>query len=428
MNIIAELLVVLVLLLCNGVLAMSEIAIVSARKARLHRLAAEGDRGAQVALDLAGQPNKFFSTIQIGITLVGVTAGAFGGATIADELTAFFLTIPKTAPYAETLSVSIVVACITYVTLILGELVPKRIASVAPEKIACIIAPPMATLAYVARPLVSVLSASTELITRLFGIKETEEAQVTEAEIQVLIDQATQAGIFEASEKDIIASVLRLGDRRVDEVMTPHHEICWINVNDSIEKIVEKVSEHPHSRFPVSEESLDVVLGVVDARRLFRKFLTGETVDLRAELKQPLYVPENTTALKVLEKFSETAEDMALVLDEYGGLLGLVTTDDVFASIIGTLPSKAMDEKWEVQRAEDGTLVIDAQMHIEYFKDLVQLDELPDEDEYNTVAGFLLHLFRRLPETGEAIDHQELRFEVVKLDRHRIETVRIKKL
>lgn len=301
-----EALVIILLLIANGVFAMSEIAIVSSRKARLQERADRGDAKARTALELANAPNEFLSTVQIGITLVGILAGAFGGATIAETLSKMLERIPWLSPYSEAIGVVVVVLCITYLSLIIGELVPKRLALNNPKQIASNIAGPMRGLSAITRPAVRLLTLSTNLILRVLGVRPSGEPPVTEEELEVLIEQGTRAGVFQEAEQDMMAGVLRLADRQVGVIMTPRTEITWLDVNDPPGELGRKIAESGHSRFPVSQDSLDNMVGIVQAKDLSTRLLAGQPVDLRAIAQPPLYVPETKPVLQVIELFRET--------------------------------------------------------------------------------------------------------------------------
>jgi len=328
-SVIVEGLVIFLLIIINGIFAMSEIAVVSARKSRLQQLAETGDAKARTALELATAPNQFLSTIQVGITLIGILAGAFGGATIARHLTSWLGDIPPLAPYSHALSLALVVAVTTYLSLIIGELVPKRLALNAPERVAAAIARPMQALSNIAYPVVHVLGVSTEFVLHLLGVKPSTEPPVTEEEIRSLIEEGARAGMFEEAEREMVERVFRLGDRRVGAVMTPRTEIVWLDSEAPLEEIRETIMGSAHSRFLVAQGSLDNVVGIAQAKDLLVHFLSQQTVDLTTIAQQPLFVPETMGALKVLELFKQSGTHMALVIDEYGGIQGLVTPNDI---------------------------------------------------------------------------------------------------
>jgi putative hemolysin len=421
----SEAFIVIVLLIANGVFAMSEMAIVSARKARLQQWANTGNARARVAVELANAPNQFLSTIQIGITLIGILAGAFGGATIANELAAGLRTLPFLAPYSHVIALAIVVLCITYASLIIGELVPKRLALNNPERLAVIIAPPMRTLTRLAAPVAHLLSLSTETVLRVFGVRPSVEPPVTEEEIRLLLQQGAQAGMFEAAEQVMVERVFRLGDRRISGVMTPRTEIVWLDRQASLEEIRRTVTESVHSRFLVAQGTLDNVLGVLHAKDLLALALLEQPLDLAALVRQPLYVPESMRALNVLEQFKESGTHIALVVDEYGGIQGLVTPSDILEAIVGDIPSAGeLREPQAVQR-EDGSWLLDGMLSIDEFKELFQLSTMPGEEQgvYQTLAGFVIMQLGRIPAVADWFEWEGLRFEVVDMDANRIDKV-----
>lgn len=345
-----ELLFILLLIMANGLLAMSEIAIVSARKARLQQRAADGDKGARAALELATAPNRFLATIQIGITLVGILAGAVGGATIAESLTVPLSRIPLVAPYSKAVSLGIVVLSVTYLSLVIGELAPKRLALQSPERIAAAVAPSMHLLSVIASPAVYLLSLSTEMVLRIVGMRPSLEPPVTEEEVRIMIEIGTQAGVFQAAEQDLVERIFRFGDRRVDELMTPRLQIVWLDVDDPREENWQKMVASGHSLFPVFRGNLDNVLGMASVGALWARMVMGQPTDLQASLVQPLFVPETMSALKVLELFKQSGLHVALVMDEYGSIQGLVTLTDVLEAIVGDIP--AIGERIEPQAVQ----------------------------------------------------------------------------
>jgi putative hemolysin len=424
-SVMFEAMVILLLIILNGLFAMSEIAVISARKTRLQQWANEGNPRARIALELANTPNQFLATIQIGITLVGILTGAFGGATIASKLALGLENIPVLAPYSRPISLAVVVLPITYLSLIMGELVPKRLALNSPERIASAIAGPMRALARLASPVVHLLGLSTEALLRGLGIRPSAEPPVTEEEIRALIEQGTRAGMFEEAEQEMVERVFRLGDRRVSAVMTPRTEIVWLDRDASLEEIQHIITESIHSRFLVAQGSLDNVLGVVHAKELLLHFLRGQPLDLAAMLLQPLYVPESMRALEVLELFKQSATHIALVVDEYGGIQGLVTPSDILEAIVGDLPVAGEPlEPLAVQR-EDGSWLLDGMLPVDEFKELFHLGRLPGEDQgvYQTLAGFVIMQLGRIPAVSDHFDWGGLRIEVVDMDGNRVDKV-----
>jgi putative hemolysin len=422
-----EVIFILILILANGLLAMAEIAVISARKARLQQRADDGDEQARAALDLANDPADFLSTVQIGITLVGVLAGAFGGATIASQISNWVAGFPPLAPYSAAIGVGVVVLLITYFTLVLGELVPKRLALNNPERIASLMAAPMRTLSKLTSPLVRLLSFSSNLVLRLLGAKPSGEPPVTEEEIKVMIEQGTQAGVFAEAEQDMVQAVFRLADRRVGTLMTPRTEVVWLDLEDTLEENQRKIFGSAHSRFPVAQGSLDHVVGVVLAKDLLSSCITGKTLDLQEVLLSPMFVPESMPALHVLEQFRESRIHTALVIDEFGGFQGLVTLFDILESIVGEIPDAGDISELEVTQREDGTWLVDGMLPVDELKEIFHLSALPGEERgyYQTVGGFVMMSLGRIPVASDHFVWSGLRFEVVDMDGLRVDKVLI---
>ncbi|HYX16622.1 MAG TPA: hemolysin family protein [Nostoc sp.] len=420
-----EILIILVLIIANGVFSMSEMAIVSARKVRLQQLANQGDVKAKAALKLAESPNHFLSTVQVGISLIGILTGAFGGATIANRLAIYVKLVPLLAPYSEPLSFGIVVLLITYFSLIVGELVPKRLALNNPERIASTVAIPMQALSAIASPMVYLLSASTDLILRLLGITASTEPQVTEEEIKILIEQGTEAGTFEEAEQDMVERVFRLGDRPVSYLMTPRPDIVWLDLDDSAEENRHKMVDSAYSRYPICQGGLDNVLGVIPVTDLLARSFRGEPLDLTMGLRQPIFVPESTRGLKVLELFKQTITHMALVVDEYGVIQGLVTLNDIMSEIVGDVPSTdGLDHPQAVQR-EDGSWLLDGMLPVEEFLELFGMEEWESEERgsYQTLGGFVITHLGRIPAAADHFEWQTMRIEVMDMDGNRVDKV-----
>ena len=425
-----EVIFIVLLLLANGVFAMSELAIVSARKPRLRQMCNNGDTKACAALELATSPDRFLSTIQIGITLVGILAGAFGGATIAEHLGDQISRVPALAPYGEALGVAIIVVTITYFSLIIGELVPKRFALNHPERIAKLVARPMNVLSRAMSPIVYLLSVSTSAVLTLLRMKAPAEPPVTEDEIQVLIEQGTQAGVFEKSEQEIVKRVFKLADRTVGTLMTPRPDIVWLRAKASREEIRKKVVENHYSRFPISDESLDQVLGVVKAKDMLAPCLSDEEMNLYSVMKTPLFVPESRSALEVLELFKTSATHLALVVNEYGSIEGLVTTNDILEAIVGDIaPANPQFETQATQR-EDGSWLFDGTLPIDEFKEVFTVPSLPGEGRrnYQTLAGFILYYLGRVPRAADHFQWNGLRFEIMDMDGKRIDKVLVRQV
>jgi putative hemolysin len=421
-----EIVIVLLLIFANGLFAMSELAIVSARKARLQEQAERGDGKARAALELANSPNRFLSTVQVGITLIGILAGAFGGATLSTSLADLIDQIPGLARYSQAIAFGIVVLIITYLSLILGELVPKRLALNNPEKIAATVAAPMRWMAAIVSPVVHLLTISTEMVLKLLGANTpSDEPLVTEEEIKVLVRQGTEAGTFEAAEQDMVERVFRLGDQQASSLMTPRLDIVWLDLNDSAEVNRHKMIESRHSRFPVCQDSLDNLLGVVHVTDMLARSLAGEPFDLTAILRQPLYIPEGTHALKVLELFKQSSTHLALIVDEYGVLQGIVTLNDVMEVIIGDVPFADKPHESPAIRREDGSWLLDGMLPIDKFKELFAIEELPGEERgnYQTLGGFVITQLGRIPAPSDHFAWEDIRLEVMDMDGNRVDKV-----
>lgn len=420
-----ELLVVLVLILGNGVFAMSELALVSAREVRLRQRAEEGDSGARAALELVGEPSRFLSTVQVGISLIAVFLGAFGGETLGPYLAAPLENVPVVGPYADAAALVVVVVAITYVSLVLGELAPKRLALNDPERISAIVARPMGLLSVAASPVVRLLSFSTDTVVRLLGAQTSTEPDITEEEIRRLIEQATSAGVLEAAERELVEQVFRLGDRRVGDLMTPRPQVSWVDANDPPEESWRAMSDSGHSNFPICDGNLDAVLGTVSIKDLWLQTTQGRRPDLQEAMHPSQLVLENAPALKVLETFREAGIHFAIVIDEYGGMQGVITAMDVLEAIVGDIPSPdEPPEPGSVRRA-DGSWLFAGAMPAEELKETLGLKELPGEerDDYRTVGGLVMTRLRRVPKEGEHFEWEGLRFEVVDMDGNRVDQV-----
>jgi putative hemolysin len=414
-----ELLIILLITLLNGVLAMTEAAFISARKSRLQQMADDGDSRARTTLDLMQDPNRFLSTTQIGITLIGILAGAFGGATIADQLARQIAQVAFLQPYAQPAALVLVALFTAYLSLVIGELVPKRIALNNPERTAAALVPAMRGLAALTAPVVRLLSFSTNVMLQLIGARPPNEPPISNAEIQALMQQGIEAGVFEAGEQEMVAGVLELDERRVDMMMTPRTEIEWLDADDPLEANLRKLIASDHSRFPVAHGSLDRVLGVVRAKDLLTRSLNGQPFDLKACLTKPLFIPESVTVAHALGLFKETSQHFALVIGEYGGVEGLVTLNDLIEEIVGDIEDPAA-----VQR-EDGSWLLDGLMTVDDLKDLLDVKELPNEDEghYQTLGGFVMAQLGRIPAAADHFACAGYRFEVMDMDGKRVDKV-----
>ncbi len=420
-----EIILIFVLIVINGLFAMSEIAMVSARKVRLQQLAEDGEPSAQVALNMSKEPNRLLSTVQVGITLVSVFTGAFGGARLAGSIAPTLAAIPGLEPYSDGLALALVVLGITYFSLVIGELIPKRLGLNNPERVAMLMARPMAFLAWLTRPVVQLLSVSTEIGLRLLGVKLSKEPPITEEEIKILMDQGTQVGVFEEGEQDIVEGVFRLADRRVDAIMTPRTEVVWLNLDAPLETNMEIVLQSKHSLFPVAQGNLDNVLGVISTKDLLVAHLQGEEVDLKALVQRPLFIPESMPALKALEEIRRATLLIALVIDEYGGMLGMITLLDVLKAIVGEIPDSGEAFEPPAIQRPDGSWLIEGLMQVDELKELLDLDELPDEERvgYQTVGGLMMSQLGEIPSPGMSFDWEDFHFEVLDMDNRRVDKI-----
>lgn len=424
------LLVLGLLILLNAIFAMSEIAVVSSRKARLQRLIDEGRTGAEAAMALHSAPSRFLSTIQVGITSVGLLMGAVGETAFADPLAAWLLQFPWLAPYAKGVALALVVVGLTYVSVVVGELVPKRLGLLKPESIAAIVARPMNWLSAAARPLVWLFSASSDLILRLLRVTRGDEPPVTDEEIEVLMEQGAEAGVFHESEQEIVANVLRLDEQRVVAIMTPRKDIEYVDLDDSDESIRQALANAEHHRLLVCRGGLDQVVGVLQVSEMLKPALENRALNVAAAVRQPLYVPDSVSTTQLIEQFRKARAEYALIVDEYGALQGLVTLTDVLSSIVGEIPEQGEPEQRDAVQRDDGSWLVDGSVSIERFRDLMELAALPGEDDggYHTLAGFVLHMLGHIPKVTERFEAVGLRFEVIDMDGHRVDKVLVARL
>jgi len=425
MDVIWQISIIFLFALLNGVLAMSEIAVVSARRTRLQQTAKKGDKGAQTALELATHSTQFLSTIQIGITLIGIFAGAIGEATLARALAAALSNIPLLAPYAKVIGSTIVVLGVTYVTLVIGELVPKRLALNSPERVASWIAKPMQLLSVVTRPVVWLLSVSTDTVVRLLGIRPSNEPDITAEEIEILVEQGTEIGVLENYEQDMIERVLRLDEWRVDAFMTPRTQIMWIDLEDPKEEIRETLLEAKHSRFPVIVGDPDNAIGMLYTKDMVVSQLKESDFDIRSILRPILFVPESMSTLRVLDIFKEEGKHIALVTDEYGSVQGMVTDMDILEAIAGEIPGEGEPEEPKAERREDGSWLVDGLLHVNRLWSTLGLEDEMKEDYrgYQTVSGFVMDELDGIPNEGKQFEFHGHRFEIVDMDARRIDKV-----
>ncbi len=418
-NLTSGLIVIAILIVVNGILAMAETALLSARKARLQNEKNKGNESAGIALKLTENPNQFLSVIQIGITSIDLFIGALTGATLGVWIDGQLEQFPALQNYSELIGLLVGVLPVTYLSLVLGELVPKRLALRDPEGVSSFVARPMMLFSRIFSPFVRFLSFSTESMLRLLGVKVSEEPPVTEEEIQLLIDQGTEAGVFEEAEHDMVEGVFSLGDQRVYSLMTPRTDIVYLDINDSVEEIRQKIGESDYSRFPVRQGTLDMILGIVKARDLLVKSLSGEEIRLKDTLKPAFFIPETMFASRALEVFKEKGTQILLVIDEFGGLQGLITINDILEEIVGQME---FEEPQATQR-QDGSWLLDGMLEVDEFKEIFKLHVLPHEDEYETLSGFVMVSLGRVPVTADHFEWHGLRFEVIDMDGRRVDKV-----
>jgi putative hemolysin len=426
-----EIAILLVLFLANGLFAMSEIALVSSRRVRLQQMADQGNGGARAALQLADHPGRFLSTIQVGITLIGIFSGAFGEATLVEDLAPVFAAWPVVGAYATEFALAVVVIGITYGSLILGELVPKRLALHAPEAIASRMARPMQLLSRVMSPFVKVLTVSTEALLRLMGVRERVEATVTEAEIEGLMKAGAEAGVFEAAETQFVSRVLRLDSQLVGAVMTPRLDVVYLDADAPLESNLAIIRRQDYTRLPVCRGSFAEVLGILDTQDLLEPALAGRPVDLTAALRPPLYVPDTVDLIRLLELFKQHKAHLALVLDEYGEVQGLVTMTDVLETIVGDVPDSDEETEPDIVRREDGSLLVDGGVSLARLSEAVGrgIEAPPDEQGlYNTLGGLAMTRLGRMPRVGDRFTHAHVGFEVLDMDRHRVDRLLVTQL
>jgi len=404
---------------------MSEIAVVAARKVRLQQRAEDGDERAKTALALSHDPNKFLSTVQFGITLVGVLAGAYGGATIAEKVAAPISAIPELTRYANAIALGLVVTAITVLSLIFGELVPKRIALNNPEAIASWVARPMVMLSKIGGPAVGALTAMTNIVLRIFGIKGEAEPNLTEDEIKALISQGAETGAVGVAEENIVQRVFQLGDQRVSGIMTPRPDIEWIDVDASEEELREFLASHVHTQFVVCHGGLDEVLGIVRSADLLPMAFRGSRIDLRALTREALFVPDSMPAVQLLESFRGSHKHVALVMDEYGAVEGLVTITDLLTAIVGELPKDASEAQGSFVSRADGSWLVDGSAAMEAVTSHFGLDNLPEDEAgaYHTIGGFVMARLGRVPKTADTFEWGGMKFEVIDMDGRRIDKV-----
>ncbi len=419
-----EVLLLFALILLNALFAMSEIALVTSRRARLQAMVEQGDTGAAAAIALNDEPTRFLSTIQVGITSIGILSGIVGEAAFAEPLAEWMTGLGLQAGSAKLLATGGVVVVVTYFSIVLGELVPKRLGQIAAEAIARRVAKPISWLALAVKPFVRLLSASTEFVLRIIGARDDGASAVTEEEIHALIKEGSETGVIDEQERAMVRNVFRLDDRQIASLMTPRSEIVYLDLEDAQKDSLQRVLDIEHSRFPLTRGGLREVVGVVSARRLLQQAIRGDGLDLEQAAQPVVYVPESLTGMELLENFRASAGHMALVVDEYGEIQGLVTSQDLFEAIAGEFKPQRTEDAWAVQRA-DGSWLLDGLIPIPELKDRLNFGAAPEEEfgRYNTLAGMVMLLLGRVPQTADVVAWQGWRFEIVDMDKHRIDKV-----
>ncbi|HYC39138.1 MAG TPA: hemolysin family protein [Chitinophagaceae bacterium] len=416
-----DILLLLFLIMVNGVFAMSEIALVSARKPRLEHLAEKGDKKARLALDLSNNPEVFLSAVQIGITLISILTGVYSGERFGKALAPSVAKIPLLAPYAETIATTIIVILVTFLSIILGELIPKRIGLLRSEKIAKMVAGPMKTFARITHPFVWFLNRISNLFFAIFNIKRSTADAVTEEEIKAMVTEGTEAGTIHETEQEIIERVFHLGDRNITSLMTHRSDIIWFNLDDTEEKIKEKILKEPHSVYPICDGSIDEIKGVVSIKDLY---VSPDYAFFKDIMQPALFIPENNSPYQALEKLKESRTHSCFIVDEYGSVLGLLTATDILEAIVGDIPQPDVPD-YEIRKREDGSYLVDGQIPFYDFLTRFEKAEWMNEGEhdFDTLAGFILHRLERIPQPGDKLSWRGFTLEVVDMDGHRIDKV-----
>ncbi|MCM2287741.1 MAG: hemolysin family protein [Sulfuritalea sp.] len=419
-----EILFLATLILLNGAFAMSEIALVTARRGRLARLSEDGDGAATIAMKLHDEPTRFLSTIQIGITSIGILNGIVGEAVLAAPLAIWLQALGIAVETSSIVSTALVVVVITYISIVVGELVPKRIAQFNPEGIARLVARPMQFLSLLTRPFVRLLTLSTDSILSLMGQRKQDGQGVTEEEIHAMLEEGSEAGVIEQQEHDMVRNVFRLDDRQIGSLMIPRADIVYLDVDRPLQESLDHVTDSEHSRFPVCRGGLHEVLGIINAKQLLRKTLKGGVTDLATQLQPAVFVPESLTGMDLLDHFRASGVQMVMVVDEYGEVQGLVTLQDVLEAVTGEFKPRNQEDAWAVQR-EDGSWLLDGLIPVPELKDKLELKAVPEEDKgrYHTLSGLMMWLLGRLPQTGDVSNWEDWRLEVVDLDGKRVDKV-----
>jgi magnesium and cobalt exporter, CNNM family len=416
-----DIVILLCLILLNGLFVMSEIALVSARKSRLENLAEKGDRKARAALDLSNNPDIFLSAAQIGITLVAILTGVYSGERFGKSLQPYIEKIEILRPYAATIATTLIVIIVTFLSIIFGELIPKRIALLRAERIAKVVARPMLVFAKITHPIVWLLTLVSNLFFTIFKIKRSASDAVTEDEIKAMVTEGTEAGTIDEAEQKIIERVFHLGDRNITSLMTHRSDIMWFNLDDNEDKMKQKIIDEPHSLYPICDGDIDQLRGVVSIKDMY---ITDDSTAFKDMMQPALFVPENNSAYQVLEKFKESKIHSAFIVDEYGSILGMITLNDILEAIVGDIPQPDLED-YEIKKRDDGSYLVDGQIP---FYDFLVFFEKADwmnegEHEFDTLAGFILHQLERIPQSGDKMDWRGFNFEIMDMDGHRIDKV-----
>jgi putative hemolysin len=431
MPVYVNILIIFVLFFFNAIFAMYEIAMVAARKTRLEQRVDEGSKGAAYALQLLADPNQqYLSTVQIMITLIDTLAGGIGGAMLADPLAEQMKKVAWLAPQADIIALILVVTVITYFSIVMGELIPKRLAVSKPENVVTSLSPTVRFLTKVFRPITKLLSASTNLGLKLLRIDTDKGPSITEEEIRSFIEEGRNIGLIEEAERDMFSSVFRLGDRRVDALMTPRTELTWIDINAPLEETWTSLLKNPHSRIPVADGDLDDILGYIQVRDLLGHSPNDPDFDLKAFIKEPIYVPENMAALKALDNIQTSGVHLAVVVDEFGGITGMVTDYDILEAIVGEIPEDGLDTDALAVQREDGSWLFDGLIVIDQLEEILDISDLPGEDRlaYKTLSGFVMSQLGRIPKTGAKFTYDGYEFEVMDMDGRRVDRVLVSKI
>lgn len=428
-SLVINIVIVILLILVNGLFAMAELAIISARRVRLQRMKEEGSKGAGAALELAHEPGRFLSTVQVGITLIGILAGAFGGARIAEPIAEALAGVPVIGPYSDGISLFLVVGIITFLSVVVGELAPKRLALQDAERIASGVARPMLALSIIASPVVRLFNLSTEAVMRMLGVESPPERNLTEEEIRLLLRQGAEEGIIEEEEQEMVERVFLLGDRPLEALMTPRPAILWLDINAPDEENRRLVQHAPYSRLPVCEGNLDQVLGIVHARELLAQALDGRPFELRGLIQEPVYLPGGMRATRALERFRDTATHMGLVIDEYGGIDGLVTLFDILEAIVGDLPTPEELVEPPIVQREEGSWLVDGLLTLDELREAFDGElDIAGDGSFHTVGGFAVHMIGATPHSGDEFTWAQYRFEVMDMDGYRVDKLLVERL